>query len=53
MAELAKATIYIQDESAYTSGVDTLIPLFVFATEQDKVVDELEQQKHLQMKFQL
>lgn len=40
MAELAKTHITITDESAYASGVDTLVPLYVFATEQDKVVDE-------------
>lgn len=40
MAELAKTHITIKDESAYASGIDTLIPLYVFATEQDKVVDE-------------
>lgn len=40
MAELAKTHITITDESAYASGIDTLIPLFVFATEQDKVIDE-------------
>ncbi len=40
MAELAKTHITISDESAYAAGVDNLIPLFVFATEQDKVIDE-------------
>lgn len=40
MAELAKTHISIVDDSAYAAGIDTLIPLYVFATEQDKVVDE-------------
>lgn len=40
MAELAKTHITISDESAYAAGVDSLIPLYVFATEQDKVIDE-------------
>jgi hypothetical protein len=40
MASLAKTHISITDDSAYTSGIDTLIPLYVFATEQDKVIDE-------------
>lgn len=40
MAELAKTHITIVDDSAYANGVDTLIPLYVFATEQDKVIDE-------------
>lgn len=40
MAELAKTHISIVDDSAYANGVDTLIPLYVFATEQDKVIDE-------------
>jgi len=37
---LAKTHISITDDSVYTSGIDALIPLYVFATEQDKVVDE-------------
>jgi len=40
MAELAKTHISIVDESAYAAGIDTLIPLYVFATEQDKIIDE-------------
>lgn len=40
MAELAKTHITVTDDSAYAAGIDTLIPLYVFATEQDKVVDE-------------
>ena len=40
MAELAKTHITITDDSAYAAGIDTLIPLYVFATEQDKVIDE-------------
>lgn len=40
MAELAKTHISITDDSAYAAGIDTLIPLYVFATEQDKVIDE-------------
>lgn len=40
MAELARTHIDITDDSAYASGIDTLIPLYVFATEQDKVIDE-------------
>ena len=40
MAELAKTHITITDESASAAGGTTLIPLYVFATEQDKVIDE-------------
>lgn len=40
MAELAKTHISITDESAFADGIDTLIPLYVFATAQDKVLDE-------------
>lgn len=40
MADLAKLHIDVIDDSAFASGIDTLIPLYVFATEQDKVVDE-------------
>lgn len=40
MSELAKTHISITDDSAYAAGIDTLIPLYVFATEQDKVIDE-------------
>lgn len=40
MAELAKTHITITDDSAYAAGIDTLIPLYIFATEQDKVIDE-------------
>ena len=40
MAELAKLHINVVDDSAFASGIDTLVPLYVFATEQDKVLDE-------------
>ena len=40
MSELAKSHIEIIDESSYGAGSSTIIPLYVFATEQDKVVDE-------------
>lgn len=40
MAELAKTHITITDESASAAGGTTLVPLYVFATEQDKVIDE-------------
>lgn len=40
MSELAKTHIEIIDESAYSSGVSAIIPLYVFATEQDKVINE-------------
>jgi hypothetical protein len=41
MVELAKTHITITDESASAAGGTTLRPLFVFATEQDKVINEL------------
>ncbi len=40
MSKLANTTIEITDDSAYATGIETLIPLYVFATEQDKVIDE-------------
>ena len=40
MSELAKSHIEIIDESSYGAGSSPIIPLYVFATEQDKVVDE-------------
>ena len=40
MSELAKSHIEIIDESSYGAGSSTIIPLYVFATEQDKVVNE-------------
>lgn len=39
MSELAKSHIEIIDESSYGAGPSAIIPLYVFATEQDKVVD--------------
>lgn len=40
MSELAKSHIEIIDESSYGAGSSPIIPLYVFATEQDKVVNE-------------
>ena len=40
MSELAKSHIDIIDDSAYGAGTSAIIPLYVFATEQDKVIDE-------------
>lgn len=40
MSELAKTHIEITDESSYGAGTSTIIPLYIFATEQDKVIDE-------------
>ena len=40
MSELAKSHIEIIDESSYGAGSSTIIPLYVFATEQDKVINE-------------
>ena len=40
MSELSKTHIDIIDESAYGAGSGVTIPLYVFATEQDKIVDE-------------
>ena len=37
---LAKTHISITDDSSYASGIDTLIPLYIFATEENKVLDE-------------
>ena len=41
MSELAKSHIDIIDDSAYGAGTSAIIPLYVFATEQDKVIDEV------------
>ena len=40
MSELAKTHIDIIDESSYGTGVSPIIPLYIFATEQDKIIDE-------------
>jgi len=40
MAELAKTHITVSDESTYSTGINTLIPLYVIATASNKVVDE-------------
>ena len=40
MSELAKSHIEIIDESSYGAGTSTIIPLYIIATEQDKVIDE-------------
>ena len=40
MSELAKSHIEIIDDSSYGAGNSTIIPLYVFATEQDKIIDE-------------
>lgn len=40
MAELAKTHITVVDESVFATGITTLIPLYVFATKSNKVVDE-------------
>lgn len=40
MADLAQLNISITDESSYSDGVETLIPLYVFATKENKVIDE-------------
>lgn len=39
MAELAKSFITISDESAYGAGVNTIIPLYIIATESNKILD--------------
>lgn len=39
MAELAKSFITVTDESAYGAGNRTVVPLYVFATESNKVLD--------------
>ena len=39
MAELAKSIITVTDESAYGAGTSANIPLYVFATESNKVLD--------------
>lgn len=40
MAELAKTHIEITDESSYGSGISTVMPLYIFATAENKVIDE-------------
>ena len=40
MVELAKTHIEINDESSYSTGVSPIIPLYIFATQQDKIIDE-------------
>jgi len=40
MSELAKSHIDIIDDSSYGAGTSAIIPLYVFATEQDRVIDE-------------
>lgn len=40
MAELAKTHIEITDESSYGAGVSTIIPFYLFATAENKVIDE-------------
>ena len=40
MSELAKSHIEIIDESSYGAGTSTIVPLYIIATEQDKVIDE-------------
>lgn len=39
MAELAKLFMSISDESAYGAGVNTIIPLYIIATESNKILD--------------
>ena len=39
MAELAKSFITVSDESAYGAGVNLALPLYVIATESNKVLD--------------
>ena len=40
MSELAKSHIEIIDDSSYGAGTSAIIPFYVFATEQDKVINE-------------
>ena len=40
MPDLARSHITIIDDSTYGAGTSAIIPLYVFATEQDKVIDE-------------
>ena len=40
MSELAKTHIDIIDESSYGAGASPIVPLYIFATEQDKVIDD-------------
>ena len=40
MSELAKTHIDITDESSYGAGASPIIPLYVFATMQDKVIND-------------
>lgn len=39
MAELAKSFITVSDESAYGAGTNAIVPLYVFATQGNKVLD--------------
>lgn len=39
MAQLAKSIIDIKDESAYGAGANAIVPLYVFATQSNKVLD--------------
>ena len=39
MAELAKSFITVSDESAYGAGTNAIVPLYVFATQSNKVLD--------------
>ena len=40
MSDLAKTHIEIIDESSYGAGTSAIIPLYVFATAENKVIDE-------------
>ena len=39
MAELAKSIITVSDESAYGAATNAIVPLYVFATQSNKVLD--------------
>lgn len=39
MAELAKSIITVSDESAYGASTNAIVPLYVFATQSNKVLD--------------
>lgn len=39
MAQLAKSVIEVKDESAYGAGANAIVPLYVFATQSNKVLD--------------
>lgn len=39
MAELAKSIIEVRDESAYGAATNAIVPLYVFATQSNKVLD--------------